>query len=217
MCWGCLDCARRLKKLWTANVRQRLAEDRATLDDPRGFVYLAHCEPSRWPAMQKRIHRRNGNYFRVRDGDRYLVVATVDPGGAQELAHQAAGDALVKVIEALPLCEKPISSSRAWKLPKEEGSGQWKRLGEIPREVTTKRIRRILHETGLTAIDISVQRAQTLRHIIEFALPKDWDSAKVADFYWWMCQGEAMPPEIDLVRSPDREDQLGDELDLAMV
>jgi hypothetical protein len=205
MCWDCLDCARRLKKLWTANVRQRLAEDRAKLDEPNGFVYLVNCEPNGWPTMQKRIRRRRGNYFRIRDGHHYLVVSTADPGDdAHQLSHQAAGDALLKVIEALPLCEKPISSSRAWKLPEEKGSGEWKRLGEIPRAVTSKRIRRIIEETGLTPIDKTVPNAKTLRHIIEFALPKDWDADKVQDFYWWLCQGETMPPEIEIEPLPVR-------------
>lgn len=195
MSWDCLDCARRLKELWTSNVRKRLADDQAELDEPNGFVYLAHCKSEHWSTLHKRIRRRRGNYFRVRDGDGFLIAATVDPGGAQELSHEAAGDALVKVIASLPLCQKPISSSRAWKLPKEEETKQWKRLGEVPREVTTQRIRRILHETGLKPVDIIVQHAQTLRHILQFDLPKDWTQAKLDDFYWFLCQGETLPPD----------------------
>jgi hypothetical protein len=218
MRWCCLHCAPRLKQLWTANVLQRLAEDRVALGEPNGFVWQAHCDLDRWPTMHKRIQRQRGNYFRVRDGSRYLVVATVDPGDGLEVSHKAAGDALVKVIESLPLCEKPISSSRAWKLIKEKGSGQWQRLGEIPRSVTTERIRQILRETGLEFTDMPVKDAPTIRHILEIKLPHDWGMEGVRDFYFWLCEGETVPPEIMTVW-PQRQQVTPEngELDLALV
>jgi hypothetical protein len=54
----------------------------------------------------------------------------------------------------------------------------------------------------------------TLRHILQFDFPKDWDQATVGDFFYWLSLGETLLPEIEVVRPGRRNAAPGEEGDL---
>lgn len=158
--WCCLRCAKCLKRIWTQHLQsrietQRVAGQPASIRKPRTgpvFVETVEATAQVWARLRKRLHRADAQYVRIRiNSQQLLIVATRRFSDSCEEAKPAEASARVVVsINDLLIfgdTKKPIHTSKAWRLPRDEPSG-WKYIGGLPASAKTNEILDAIRDLG---------------------------------------------------------------------
>lgn len=158
--WCCLRCSKHLKRIWTQHLQSRIETQRvpgqpASVRRPRPgpvFVEVVGPDSATWAKLRKRLHRADAQYVRIRvTSDQMLVVATRSfSDSCEEAKPTDAAAQVVKAINDLLIfgdTKKPIHTSKAWRLPRDEPSG-WKYIGGLPADAKTSEILGAIRKLG---------------------------------------------------------------------
>ncbi len=230
--WDCPGCRPVKQDRWKTSMGGHIFDE-----GPDATLFAMTIPAASCKALVKRIRRMGGQYFKAATlaGD-YFILSNLSPPGIETKAC-APDDArarLFAAIDALPWHyddgERPISSSRGWKLADEETkTGEWHRIGEVSRTTSMETIREILAKNDLHLRERLPKSNRTwVRWVIDFAI----HPSKLEHLHWQLSEGFYCPEDLEFTDVPlseckskggrQRGDEVqptatGDELDLTAV
>jgi hypothetical protein len=198
--WHCPACAAKLKAKWVSSACTHFMESPWPIS-------VLRIDEGCWPALHKRIQRVKRQYLCVRHPSGGITVFTnmaIDDAGI--LPPLEAAQRFERVLHDLPLCSKPISSSRAWKLLQDdEKTGEWmrlkKHLSQVAKHLTLEEAVQIVKQNGL---HVKVKRSRSggwMQRVADFQFPQDWLWKRVVDLAFQLHEGTYIP------RSRHEEDE----------
>ncbi len=200
--WACPHCACILKRKWCQHITTLF---RVLL----GSVWARNCTEAEWPALYRRIQRQKGQFVCCIDQGEYLVVSSVPIPGALELTPEQASGHLVAAVEAFPFCRKPISTSRGWKLRREDTPADCERLGLVPSSVSTAEIHAVFESFGLSSeTKVPAGRENERRYVHADVPPALRADLPVEDIYFSLVAGERLDDvQIQVKQFQQRQQQ----------
>src|SRR5262249_5490002 len=120
--WHCPVCGAKHLVAELANAANRFHGDLWQLACPD--------EQKAWGRLRKQINRRDGDYWRIRDGDRWLVVTNRPVRGAEPITPAEALARARVLLNARTWECRPITTSHNWCLPPRENTSDFVRDGK---------------------------------------------------------------------------------------
>lgn len=178
--WSCPTCSPWLKRRWEMHLNPLLSES--------SVVHRLEIDESRWNAVRAMITREKGNYVRFRISERTLVILTdadIMPSDGVPVRERA--KALRDILVAVPLGSRRVSTSRGWKLEKQqEGSGEWEVVGTTPDRIET--VEQVLRSMGIIPSTFEGEESPAPSAFLSWEVPEEWlAGGAYYRFLWRIC------------------------------
>lgn len=204
--WSCPYCAEHLKADWTQHATNTISNHAAAIADgddqaraEAQIFYIGHVNVSDWKATHQRISRQKADYITIcADAATRDVVCTSSFNATCRAVTAAEAAAFASAaIKVLPLCKKPISTSRNWKLPPDEKLKEWQRIGKLPPELTATKTREIIEAHECTDIIEKTYPTRKKCKSIEWKFPEDWQQEHLDNLYEDLCGCEILRDNLN--------------------